>query len=367
MPDGMARGALIAALAESDYRAAAADQARLLGRLDAEVDAAAWLAAGERDLAAAEPPFLRDVLRTQGEQARERALLLSGMLSDPTVVRQAREALARRDAAGRSYALELLEVSLPADLKGRVMPLVEALPPAERLAHLGRAAAHPPLGAVGRIQAIVAGANHDNRWLQAAAVYELGRLNCPTPPTVERLKRYRSGDDPLLAETAARALAACDLAPPPEGAAMLSTVERVIFLKDVELFATIPDELLVEVATLLTEVVVQPEQTIFDKGDTGDSLYVIASGRVRVHDGEHVLNELGESEVFGEMALLDSEPRMASVTAATEALLLRLDQEPFYDLLDAHSEMARGIIRTLSDRLRRRGRELTELKASLGA
>jgi len=143
---------------------------------------------------------------------------------------------------------------------------------------------------------------------------------------------------------------------------VLSTIEKVIILKDVELFGETPDELLAEIAGLLTEVEVAPGEPVFAKGDVGDSLYVIVSGQVRVHDAGMTINHLGESEVFGEMALLDTETRMAAVTAESETLLLRLDQEAFYELMDTRSEVARGIIRVLSARLRRRVAEVAALR-----
>jgi CRP-like cAMP-binding protein len=62
------------------------------------------------------------------------------------------------------------------------------------------------------------------------------------------------------------------------------------------------------------------------------------------------------------MALLDSEPRMASVMTETDTILLRLDRESFYDLMDTRSEVARGIIQVLSRRLRIRVYEVRELK-----
>ena len=145
---------------------------------------------------------------------------------------------------------------------------------------------------------------------------------------------------------------------------MLTTIEKVILLKDAELFAETPDELLAEVAGLLTEVELPAGEAVFNKGESGDSLYIVVSGRVRVHDGDYTLNVLGESEVFGEMALLEPEPRMAGVTAETDALLLRLDGEPFFELLDTRSEVARGIIRVLSRRLRQRAQEVAALRAA---
>ena len=88
---------------------------------------------------------------------------------------------------------------------------------------------------------------------------------------------------------------------------------------------------------------------------------------MRVHSGAHTLNQLKEREVFGEMALLDPEPRLASVTAVVDTRLLRLDQAPFYELLEDRIEVARGIIQMLSQRLRARVADLNALRARLAS
>jgi CRP-like cAMP-binding protein len=92
-------------------------------------------------------------------------------------------------------------------------------------------------------------------------------------------------------------------------------------------------------------------------------MYVIVDGKVRVHDGERLLNYLGERDVFGEMALLDPEPRSASVTAVESARLFRLDQTLFYELIAENPEVAKGIIRVLTGHLRNRVRNVAELNA----
>ena len=89
-------------------------------------------------------------------------------------------------------------------------------------------------------------------------------------------------------------------------------------------------------------------------------MYIIAEGRVRVHDGERTLNELGKWAVFGEMAVLDPEPRMASVTALTDMHLFRLDREPLYVLMASHVEVVQGIIHILSQYVRARVRDMVE-------
>ena len=146
---------------------------------------------------------------------------------------------------------------------------------------------------------------------------------------------------------------------------MLSTVEKVLILKTVSIFNQTPDHVLADVADLLEEVDASENETIFSKGDPGDSLYVIVDGKVRVHDGERLLNYLGERDVFGELALLDPEPRSATVTAIEATRLFRLDQMPFYELMEERPEIAAGIIRILTGRLRNRESDITQLDARL--
>ncbi len=134
---------------------------------------------------------------------------------------------------------------------------------------------------------------------------------------------------------------------------MISTVERVLFLKGVDFFADIPSELLVSVARLAVEERFDSDQEVLREGDEGDCLYLVVEGGVSViFDGRDVAR-LGPKECVGEMSLLDAEPRSATVVATESTLCLRLDREPFYDLLAEHPELARGLIGVLSRRLRR--------------
>ena len=146
---------------------------------------------------------------------------------------------------------------------------------------------------------------------------------------------------------------------------MLTTSEKATILKTINIFSETPDDILSEVAALLKEIGIKGGETVFEKGAMGASMYVIARGRVRVHDGERTLNHLGERDVFGEMALVDSQPRLASVVAVEDTQLLRLDQEPFFRLMDERSEVARGIIHILSRYLRARVQDLADLRTHL--
>src|SRR5690606_15034929 len=103
------------------------------------------------------------------------------------------------------------------------------------------------------------------------------------------------------------------VAPPPGkgGRGGMELVEKALMLRTAGSFDATRDEVLAEVAAIAEMVDASSGTKIVEQGSPGDSMYVIASGLVRVHHGHGTLNELGVGEVFGEMALLDPEPRSA--------------------------------------------------------
>ena len=133
---------------------------------------------------------------------------------------------------------------------------------------------------------------------------------------------------------------------------MLSTVEKVLFLKSIDLFSQIPGEDLTQVAQVSTEETHEPGEAIFAEGESGDALFLVLDGRVRVHKNDRVIAELGERECFGEMAILDASPRSATVTAITDTNLLKISREDFHEIMNEKPEIAVGIIKVLTRRLR---------------
>ena len=130
------------------------------------------------------------------------------------------------------------------------------------------------------------------------------------------------------------------------------TLEKVIVLKAVKIFSSLPDEFLAAIADRLVEVDLGAGETFIAQGEVGSSMYVIATGRVRVHVGEMTIVEFGEREVVGELAALDPEPRSASVTTLEDSVLYRLEHEDLDDILAADVDVSRGIIQMLVQRIR---------------
>ncbi len=132
------------------------------------------------------------------------------------------------------------------------------------------------------------------------------------------------------------------------------------------MFADTPDEALAELADLLQEMDILPGETIIKEGETGESLYIIVDGKVEVVDDNRVLNQLGARAVFGELSLLDSSPRTATIRALEDTTLLRLDQTPFYEIMSDYVEVAMGTIHMLTRNLRARTGDVLELSRILG-
>src|SRR3954470_16976056 len=132
----------------------------------------------------------------------------------------------------------------------------------------------------------------------------------------------------------------------------LLLIEKVLLLKSLAIFEETPETVLAEVAEILEEQEFQAGKTIFHAGDVAQCMYIIFKGNIRIHKGEHTLAVLKETDFFGELSLLDTDTRSASATTDTEVLLLKIDQEPFYELMENRIEVAKGIIKTLCRRLK---------------
>ena len=132
----------------------------------------------------------------------------------------------------------------------------------------------------------------------------------------------------------------------------MNTLEKVFFLKRVKLFSALPGEELAEIA-LITEEVEQSEgDDIIREGESDSTLFIVVSGKVRVTKGMIVVAEMGEGDVFGELAVLDPAPRNATVTAISDVTLLRIDGQSFAEIMREKHEIAQGITRILVRRLR---------------
>ena len=136
-------------------------------------------------------------------------------------------------------------------------------------------------------------------------------------------------------------------------------------LSETDVFKSLPEEQLGEIARVVQDKVVPANTIIFRQGDPGDSFYIIHSGKIRVflrgEDGvETELNQLGPGDSFGEMALLRDEPRSTDIEALEETHLLVISKEEFEQVLKEHPDVFKSFIKHISDLLMREDRRIQE-------
>ena len=137
-------------------------------------------------------------------------------------------------------------------------------------------------------------------------------------------------------------------------------------LTSVELFGEMLEEELNDLTTLAQIKKLTKDTTVFHAGDPADAVFVVASGRVKVvitsSDGkEFILTVLGAGQVFGEMALLESAPRSASVVTLSAVELLVISRIDFQRLLDSNPRISQRLMAILSRRLRRANTKMESL------
>ena len=130
-------------------------------------------------------------------------------------------------------------------------------------------------------------------------------------------------------------------------------MEKITFLKESPFFAALPLEELYHIALSMEEEDAGKGVAVIKEGEKGDKMYIVVNGELEVkkEDGPS-LAILSEKQVFGEQALIDDEPRSASVVALADVSLLSLQRSSFQRLLRRYSSIAFNMMKILSDRLR---------------
>jgi CRP/FNR family cyclic AMP-dependent transcriptional regulator len=135
-------------------------------------------------------------------------------------------------------------------------------------------------------------------------------------------------------------------------------MDTLDFLATVPLFASLERDALQEFASITREKTYPKGSVILFEDDPGDSLFVVRQGRVKVvlvgEDGrEVILGVLGVGEHFGELSLIDEQPRSAHVIAMEDATMLVLRREDFRARVERSPAVAWALLQGLSRRLRR--------------
>jgi CRP-like cAMP-binding protein len=133
---------------------------------------------------------------------------------------------------------------------------------------------------------------------------------------------------------------------------MFTILEKTILLKTVDLFQDIPGELLSQISQISRTKNYEQGEVIFKEGDSGDSMFIVINGEVSIKKKEKIIAKLEKGASLGEMALLDNEPRSANAVADKDSVLLKINQDVFYELMEGNADIMKQIVRLLTSRLR---------------
>jgi hypothetical protein len=230
------------------------------------------------------------------------------------------------DRAMMPYLLELLENTMTPEARRLIVPLIDPSQVERRRLIERELFTHPESQIDSRIQDA---ASSRDPWEAAVAVHYLAR------------KGKLAG----AATVGGSAIGVQDHN-------MYSTLEKTIMLKSSDVFGGLPAASLATLAAIATEVRSPADTFLFHEGESGDSLYVVASGRVRIAKGGSEIAVLDKGSCFGEMAVLDQAPRSADAIVIDEAVLLRIESEEFYEALAENPALTQGVVRLLTKRLR---------------
>lgn len=137
----------------------------------------------------------------------------------------------------------------------------------------------------------------------------------------------------------------------------MGVLDHLDYLCNLPMFKGLAREVVLELANQLTIFSFDTGEVLFHKGDHGDAMYIIQTGRAKVvtetpTGQELILHEFGPGEFFGEMALIDETPRSAKGVALSPMVVFELDRGDFQSVLMRHPHVILEITRNLSTKLR---------------
>ena len=325
--------------------------------------------------------LLAQALEDDRNRIEERVFRMLGILAGHERMKAIHRNLRSPDPRQRADALEALDTLAPKPVGGEVLAMLEKTPRSS-----------PEMASPDASAALESLARHPKPWIRACTAYFVGAhpngvgeslleslLKDPEPIVRETalyagwlafrqawLPQAESGgrsNDPRMAECAGRIFRE-NAAGAPAGSAQarlkkrrnMLAIEKVLLLKNAPLFSALDSEELAALAEITLQKEYQPGETLFEQGETAHHLYVLVEGEVevrrKVDSQERTVSKMGGNEVFGEMSLLDDEPRSATIRALGPTAVLKVDRENFRELIQERPQIALAILKILSLRLR---------------
>lgn len=377
------RNQVLLALAFCGYQCNSNEEPMILKAIDNELNDAAWFLSCLSDIFTLVPSAqvrhlheLEKAFTIEIDQIKQRVMFLLAYIYEPTTILKAKDNYFLNSSEKKANAIEILDVVSSQELTAKMLPLLEDFSLPNQIKLLNTYFPQKKHSFHEYLQHVLAEKNVPdiNPWTYAVILHLIKRLQLKE--FVPIVYQSMLSPYPVIVETAVWTLT--DLQPLAyeryledfkgeqlekirkilytiEQRTMnmkLMTIEKVMALKMTDIFSETSEEILVDIASIIVEEQVNAGETIVIKGDAGNCMYIIYEGKVRVFDGEHTFAQLENRDFFGELSLLDAQPRSASVSALEDTFLLRLDQHTFFEILSDRIEVTREILKILCRRLR---------------
>jgi len=281
-------------------------------------------------------PFLKDRLRIQSSVCESRLVKTIGFFGDMKTMELVRKSMNDKNPENRAAALEALDTIGDKQLAKSIVNLLEEEP--ERI---------NPSTAVESLT------QNQDRWIRILAIRSTPELELHE--FIPSLHVLKSDPDELVQDAALRALSQFGEVKM-DTLNTVSILERILLLREIPIFADLSPEDLKSVAEIAHEELFPQNTDIFHQGDEGSMMYVIVDGHLHVlatTDGkEHVIAERKTGDFVGEMAVIESAQRSATLRAISEVRVLSIDGETFKGILHERPDVSFAVLRSISRRLR---------------
>jgi AAA family ATP:ADP antiporter len=312
------------------------------------------------------------LIKAQGSEmdlSRERIFLLLSLIYEARYIHLVRDSFKSGSNDGRTYALELIDAFMDPEFKEIILPLLDDLPLTMRLRRLETRFPQQRLGFEGRLKDII---NCEyikaDKWTKACALYALAAG--PGEDIADELVAQLFNPESLLRETAAwgiyrrdvvvyqRHLVRLPVADAAEvdrkmrhtqaqqGGLQLD-FERVLFIKEVGLFAEIPEILLVHLADKMEEHAYEKGDSIKPQPQAGPQLHLVIEGEMAITlDGQHHAT-VGPKEVVGPEGFMEASGKVLEAQALEDCRVFSMSQYALDNFIADYVEAAGGVIQSM--------------------
>lgn len=288
--------------------------------------------------------LLRETLQNRESLGEERLIKAVGLFGNPRALDLIRKSLSAGDATTRAAALEALETLGERKLTQKVLPILDK----GGLFHSGSDQAAQVTKA---LETLLSDEDYWLRALAARSVSELGLMEF-----LPVLRKLTSDLVPFVKQAAADALAVMDGDVKMKTLKTLPTLERVLLLREVPMFSRLSPEDLEQIAEIAQEQLYSDHALICREGEPGNTLFIIVNGKIEVirrsGQSENLIAVRGAGDFVGEMAILESAPRFATLRAEGDVRVLVIEGEAFKTILMSRPEVAISVLRHMSTRVR---------------